>query len=665
MTGMRRWPEDRLAFGGDYNPEQWPRETWTEDVDLMARAGVSFVTLGVFSWSWLEPAKGEYEFSWLDDVMDRMAGADIAVDLATGTATPPPWFSHAYPQTLPVDQDGHTLWPGSRQAWCPTAAPYREHAVALTTQLATRYHDHPALAMWHVSNEYACHNVPCYCDTCAGAFRVWLRLRYERLDALNEAWGTAFWSQRYTDWEQVLPPRRTTTFANPTHRLDYVRFQSDELLGFFLAEKSVLTRLSPDVPVTTNFMTMTRFRHLDYHQWAPHQDVVSTDHYVVDSLTHPRAELAFSADLTRGLAGGGPWMLMEHSTSAVNWQPVNRAKAPGQTIRDSLAHVARGADSIGFFQWRQSQAGSEKFHSALVPHAGPDSARFREVCRLGEIAVRLGEVRSSRVESRVALLWDYQAAWAVGGPAMPSARLDYAFVAETVHRLLRARGVTVDVVHPSVALDAYRLVLVPTLYLVTDEDAAHIADAAESGAQVLVTFFSGIADQDDHVRLGGYPGAFRDLLGIRVEELFPLGGDETARLDSAGEATLWTEDITATTATVLDRYASGPLTGRPAVTRHDVGAGTAWYLSTLPDDASLDAVLGDVLDAAGVLPVLPGLPVGVEAVRRRSPDSSWLFLANDTADSHEIDIAGHDLVTDRDVDRLHLAPGEVAVVRER
>ena len=303
-----------MAFGGDYNPEQWPRETWTEDVDLMARAGVSFVTLGVFSWSWLEPAKGEYEFSWLDDVMDRMAGADIAVDLATGTATPPPWFSHAYPQTLPVDQDGHTLWPGSRQAWCPTAAPYREHAVALTTQLATRYHDHPALAMWHVSNEYACHNVPCYCDTCAGAFRVWLRLRYERLDALNEAWGTAFWSQRYTDWEQVLPPRRTTTFANPTHRLDYLRFQSDELLGFFLAEKSVLTRLSPDVPVTTNFMTMTRFRHLDYHQWAPHQDVVSTDHYVVDSLTHPRAELAFSADLTRGLAGGGPWMLMEHST---------------------------------------------------------------------------------------------------------------------------------------------------------------------------------------------------------------------------------------------------------------------------------------------------------------------------------------------------------------
>ena len=462
----------------------------------------------------------------------------------------------------------------------------------------------------------------------------------------------------------MLPPRRTTTFANPTHQLDYTRFQSDTLLGFFLAEKEVLTRLSPAVPVTTNFMPMPSFRHLDYHRWAPHQDVVSADHYVVDSLLHPRAELAFSADVTRGLAGGGPWMLMEHSTSAVNWQPVNRAKAPGQTIRDSLAHVARGADTIGFFQWRQSRAGSEKFHSALVPHAGPDSARFREVCRLGEIAQRLGEVRGSRVEARVALLWDYEAVWALGGPAMPSGRLDGSLVAETLHRLLRGRGVTVDVVHPSAALEAYAVVIVPTLYLVTDENAARVADAADAGAQVLVTFFSGIADEHDHVRLGGYPGAFRDLLGVRVEELFPLASDESATLENGGVATLWSEDLTAT-ATVLDRYASGPLAGRPAVTRRDVGDGGAWYLSTLPDDESLDALLGDLLDAADVSPVVTGLPAGVEAVRRRSAGQSWLFLANDTGDGHDLAVAGYDLVAERDVDGVHLEPGEVAVVRER
>lgn len=661
---MRPWPVNRIAFGGDYNPEQWPRSVWPEDMELLRRAGVSFVTLGVFSWSWLEPAKGEYEFGWLDDVMDLLADNDIAVDLATATATPPPWFSTAFPHTLPVDRDGHTLWPGSRQAWCPSDGTYREHALALTTALATRYHEHPALAMWHVSNEYACHNLPCFCDTCAGAFRRWLQRRYTALDDLNEAWGTAFWSQRYTDWDQILPPRRTPTFNNPTQVLDYSRFGSDTLLDFFRAEKDVLTRLSPGVPVTTNFMTMTGFRRLDYHQWAPEQDVVSTDHYLVDSLPDQRADLAFADDLTRGLAGGRPWLLMEHSTSAVNWQSVNHAKWPGQTIRDSVAHVARGADTLGFFQWRASRSGSEKFHSGLVPHAGADSDRFREVCELGAVAERLGEVVGSFVDTGVALLWDYEAGWAANGPAMPSSELDYADTALAVHRLLRRRGVTCDIVHPSADLSGYRLVVVPTLYLVSDEHAAAVARAAEAGAQVLVTFFSGIADPDDHIRLGGYPGAFRDLLGLRVEELFPLLRDETVALDQGGAGRLWSEDVHAGGAEVLERYASGPLAGRPALTRNATGTGAAWYLSTLPDDERLDRLLGDLLAAAHVEPAASVAP-GVDTVRRRSDRGSWLFLANDTDAPQTIEASGHDLVGDAPVTgSVTVAPGGVAVIRE-
>ncbi len=661
---MRPWPVNRIAFGGDYNPEQWPRSVWPQDMELMRRAGVSFVTLGVFSWSWLEPAKGEYEFGWLDEVMDLLADQDIAVDLATATATPPPWFSVAFPQTLPVDRDGHTLWPGSRQAWCPSDDTYREHALALTTALATRYHEHPALAMWHISNEYACHNLPCYCDTCAGAFRRWLERRYPTLDALNDAWGTAFWSQRYTAWDQILPPRRTTSFANPTQVLDFARFGSDTLLDFFRAEKEVLTRLSPGVPVTTNFMTMSGFRLLDYHQWAPEQDVVSTDHYLVDTLPDQRAELAFADDLTRGLAAGRPWVLMEHSTSAVNWQRVNHAKRPGQTIRDSVAHVARGADTLGFFQWRASRSGSEKFHSGLVPHAGPDSDRFREVCALGAIAERLGEVVESTVDADVAVLWDYQAGWAAGGPAMPSSELEYADTALAVHRLLRQRGVTCDVVHPSADLSAYRLVVVPTLYLVSDDDAASVARAAEGGAQVLVTFFSGIVDPDDHIRLDGYPGAFRDLLGLRVEEFFPLLPDETVELEGGGVGRLWSEDVHAGPAEVLGRYAAGPLAGRPAVTRHPVGSGAAWYLSTLPDDERLDGLLDDLLAAAGVRPAAV-TPTGVDAVRRRRGDASWLFLVNDTASEQSVPVDGYDLVGDAPVDgSIRLPPRGVAVVRE-
>ena len=661
---MRSWPAKTLALGGDYNPEQWPRPVWDEDVELMQRANISFVSLGIFSWSWLEPAKGEYEFEWLDTIMDKLHAGGIAVDLATATATPPPWLSAAHPEILPVDEAGHTLWPGSRQAWCPTSPVYRDYALALTRQLAARYHAHPALAMWHVSNEYACHNLPCYCDECGRHFRAWLRRRYAGLDALNDAWGTAFWSQRYTDWEQILPPRRSTTFNNPTHVLDYKRFGSDSLLDFMRAERAVLGELSAGVPVTTNFMTLQHFRRLDYSDWTPTVDVVSTDHYIVDTLEHPRSELAFSGDLTRGLAGGRPWMLMEHSTSAVNWQPTNHAKAPGQTIRDAVAHVARGADTIGWFQWRQSRAGSEKFHSAVVPHAGPDSARFREVEELGRVAARLGELVGSRVESRVAILHDYQAIWAAEGPCMPSSELDALTAASAIHRLLHDRGVTADIVHPGTDLSGYAVVVVAQLYLVTDAHAAAVAAAASAGAQVVVTYFSGISDEHDHVRLGGYPGAFRDLLGVRVEEFFPLGPNETVAL-AEGTGTWWSEDVTALAGTeVVTTYAAGPLSGRPAVTRRDVADGAAWYLSTLPADDTLGRLLDDVLDAAGVEPTVADLPRGVEVTRRTDGDRSWLFLLNHTDTALTAPAKGYDLVADRAVAAAHLDPGGVAVLRE-
>lgn len=683
-TSRHPWPVRGIGLGCDYNPEQWPAEVWAEDLRLMREAGVGFVTLGVFSWALLEPQEGWYEFGWLDRVMDLLAGAGIAVDLATATASPPPWLSRAYPQTLPVDRAGHRSWPGGRQAWCPSSPVFREKALRLVEQLATRYGEHPALAMWHVSNELGCHNVRCYCDVSAVAFRRWLMHRYGDLDTLNKAWGTTFWSQRYTDVEEIWPPRLVPAIPNPTQQLDFARFSSAELLDHYRAERDVLRRITPDLPVTTNFMVMSHVNGMDYWSWAPEQDVVSNDHYLDGRLEHPAQELAWSGDLTRGLADGGPWWLMEHSTSAVNWQPVNYAKAPGQLLRTSLAHVARGADALGFFQWRASRAGAEKYHSALVPHAGTDTKVWREVVELGQVLQRAADVAGTRVEAEAAFLFDWNAWWAADLDSHPSELVRYADQPVATHRALWSQGITLDGVRPGTDLSRYKLVIVPTLYLADDATLASLRRYVDGGGHLVVTYFSGIVDEHDHVRLGGYPGGFTDLLGLRTEEFFPLAagvavqlaGERDGERDgvppqdwafpaSGSTATVWTELTRLDTARPVARYVDGPVAGHPAVTVHRRGAGTAWYLGTRLDDATLVGLLGHIATRAGVRPAAE-VPSGVEVTRRYGDGRSFLFVMNHNDHEVTVPAVGTDLVGGSDCSGMLTIPGGgCALVRER
>ena len=614
----------------------------------MKAAGVGFVTLGVFSWALLEPRPGEFDFGWLDEVVELLADGGIAIDMATATAAPPPWLTTAYPEILTVDHAGHTLWPGSRQSWCPSSPVFREHALALVEQMARRYGGHPAVRLWHVSNELGCHNGRCWCDVSAAAFRRWLADRYGDIEKLNDAWGTTFWSQHYATFDEVLPPRITPAVPNPTQQLDFARFSSDALLDYHRAERDVLARHST-VPVTTNFMVSAHQSEQDYFAWAPDCDVVSQDHYLDHRLPHPRAEQAFADDLTRGVAGGS-WLLMESATSAVNWQPVNVAKRPGELLIDSLRHVARGADGVGFFQWRASRAGGEKYHSALVPHAGPDSARFREVVALGAALKAIGEVAGAPVAADVALLWDWNAWWACDQDSHPSGELRYVDAPQRWHRALTELGATVDVVHPSADLGAYRLVVVPTLYLCSDALAPALEDVVARGGHVLVTYFSGIVDEHDHVRLGGYPGAFRALLGVRSEEFAPLRTPVT--LDDGSGADLWSEVLTVTDAEAVASH----LDGTPAVTRN----GSAWYVATRLDAAATATLAERVAVAAGVR-LAEGARAGVEIVRR----GRYLFVLNGSDSPAEVPAAGTDLLTGATHDgRITLAARSVAVVRE-
>ncbi|MER5650002.1 beta-galactosidase [Streptosporangium sp. NPDC002524] len=662
-----------LCHGGDYNPEQWPEEVWKEDVALMRRAGVNLVSVGVFSWARLEPSPGVHDFGWLDRVLDLLHDGGIGVNLATPTASPPPWFGLAHPDALTVTADGTRLTHGSRDTYCVHAPAYRAASVRIAGTLAERYRDHPALAMWHVHNEYG---TACHCEHAASAFRTWLRARHGTLDALNDAWTTSFWSQRYSAWEQVTPPRATQYLPNPSQVLDFRRFVSDAMLGHFREQKAVLRELTPAVPVTTNFV-LGDWVPVNHRHWAAEVDLVAIDHY---PSSDPPAETAFAADLARGWASPPahsattdpahsptvdpthvpgstpehsptispslapehapkPWLLMEQAVVTYTG-PRMLAKRPGEITRLSLSHIARGSQGAMFFQWRASRGGAELWYGGMVPHAGPDSRIFREICDLGALLPSLTDACAAPVEAGAAILWDAEVGWALQSPGLPSTELNYAETVRQAHRVLYRHGVTADLVHPSSDLSAYPLVLVPALYLISDADADNLRRYVSGGGTLVVSYLSGVADEHARVRLGGYPGALRDLLGIRVEEFHPLPPDFTLTLSTPdnqlGTGTFWSEHLHLEGAEALAVYtgphASGtPLAGQPAVTRHSYGSGTALYVSTRLSDTAYAHLLGL-------------RPTPVELVRR----GEWLFAINHGDEAQEA--AG-----------LHLPPGGFSV----
>lgn len=667
-------------FGGDYNPEQWPEAVWDEDVELMRRAGVNLVTVGVFAWSLLEPEEGRYEFAWLDSVLDLLHQNGIAVDLATATAAPPPWFSRAYPESLPVTADGVRLSPGSRQGYCPSSPHYRRSAGKLTRVLAERYGNHPAVVLWHVNNEYGCHVARCYCDESAAAFRRWLRARYGTIDALNEAWGTAFWSQSYARFDEVLPPRATPALGNPAQALDFDRFSSDELLACYLEEKTILREVTPDIPVTTNFMGL--FRGADYWRWAPHVDVIADDLYPDPADPDAPRAAAMARDLMRSLADGRPWILMEQATSAVNSRPSNAPKAPGQMRALSYQALARGADGILFFQWRQSASGAEKFHSGMLPHAGTDTRVWREVEQLGSELAGLGAVMGTETRSQAALVFDWDSWWAIEQRGLP-ATSSYLALVSRWHAALTDAGLTVDLVRGDGDLTGYPVVIVPSLFVTTDAQAASIDAAARAGSSVLVTDQTGIVDENLRARLGGYLGELQSTLGVWIEEFWPLAGAwaRPGGVPVAEAATVaptvavrgdvfpggtttgaeWTEALRIHDADVEAVFDGGPLDGWPALTRKTRGEGTAWYLATRPDREGRAAIVRRLIAESGLRVERPlsGDACGpVESVRR----GDLLFLINHGAGPVTVEADGTDVLSGGSARGMVLGRHDVAVV---
>ncbi|MFK0009826.1 beta-galactosidase [Paenarthrobacter sp. NPDC090520] len=661
-----------IAYGGDYNPEQWPREVWLEDARLMQQAGVNLVTLAVFSWSRLEITDGVFDFGWLDDVMDLMHAHGIGVDLATPDAVPPAWLVEQHPDIMPERADGSIFGFGSRQHFDVSHPVYRAKSLALTEKMGERYAQHPALRMWHVGNEYG---PTSYGPWAEKAFRTWLQRKYASLDELNQAWSTTVWGQHYTDWNQVRVPAQPRTWSNPSRRLDFHRFTSDSMLEHFKAERDILRRHTPDLPIVTNFMRF--YKTNDYWAWAAEEDAAALDIYPDPREEDAHVSAALNFDLMRSLRHGQPWMVMEQATGAVSQWSINVSKLPGKMRLGSYQAIAQGADSILFFQWRQAKGGTERYHSAMVNHAGPNTRIFREVCELGQELKSLGGLTGTRSTAKVAIVFDWDCWWALELGNSPRSDLNYAQEVLRFYRPLFEANVTVDFVNANSDPSPYSLVIMPASYLLTDESAARFGKYVSDGGRLVVSYLSGVVDEDNTIRLGGYPGALRNVLGAWSEEMHPLADeDEQVKLSTrdggTSSAGYWTEHLNTETADVVAAYASGRLAGSPAVTRNSFGSGTALYLSARVDEGLLRQLLDDELHAAGVAPELD-VPAGVQVRRRAGTKAdgtarSFLLVLNHNDAPVQVDVhdGGTDLLSDRPVQgTVEVEANGVLILEER
>ena len=689
MTQRRayRWPQplagqqERIWYGGDYNPDQWPEEVWDDDVRLMKKAGVNLVSVGIFSWAKIETSEGVYDFDWLDRIIDKLGEAGIAVDLASATASPPMWLTQAHPEVLWKDYRGDVCQPGARQHWRPTSPVFREYALKLCRAMAEHYKGNPYVVAWHVSNEYGCHNRFDYSEDAEHAFQQWCEERYGTIDAVNDAWGTAFWAQRMNDFSEIVPPRfiGDGNFMNPGKLLDFKRFSSDALKAFYIAERDTLAEITPDLPLTTNFMVSASGSVLDYDDWGDEVDFVSNDHYFIPGEAH-LDELAFSASLVDGIARKDPWFLMEHSTSAVNWREINYRKEPGQLVRDSLAHVAMGADAVCYFQWRQSKAGAEKFHSAMVPHAGEDSAVLRDVCELGADLNKLsdeGILGSRLAKSRVAVVFDYESEWATEHTATPTQHVHHVDEPLAWFRALADQGVTADVVPVRGAWDDYEMVVLPSVYLLSEETTRRVRDYVVGGGRLVVTYYTGISDEKDHVWLGGYPGSIRDVVGVRVEEFMPMGDDFTGvpdRLElSNGAVAHDIADVIGSvdgTATVLETFKDDPWTGMdgaPAIVAHTFGEGRSVYVGARLGRDGIALSLPEILDSLGMAEAGGNDGRVLHVEREGANGSRFVFSFNRTHETVRVPVEGEVVVSsfaDVDGETASIKPNGVIVTKQ-
>lgn len=650
----------KIWYGGDYNPEQWDAPVWAEDERMFKLAGIDVATINVFSWAMIQPSEDTYDFSELDELMDRLYKNGTYVCLATGTGAHPAWMAHRYPEVTRVDVQGRKRKFGGRHNSNPNSPVYRKFSAKLAGKLAERYKDHPALLIWHISNEYGGYD---YSEQSAAAFRVWLKDRYGTLDGLNKAWNTKFWGHVFYDWEEIVVPNELSEEWNGNRTnfqgisLDYRRFMSHSLLECYKLEKEAIREHSPNIPVTTNLMGF--YPELDYFEWAKHMDVISWDNY--PALDTPVSFTAMTHDLMRGLKNGQPFMLMEQTPSQQNWMPYNSLKRPGVMRLWSYQAVARGADTVLFFQLRRSIGACEKYHGAVIEHVGHEHTRvFRECAELGRELELLGDELLDAVSAaQIGIVYDWENRWALDLSSGPTVALDYVKEVHKYYDALYQQNIEADIIGVEENLSRYKVVIAPVMYMIKPGFAAKVEAFVKAGGTFVTTFFSGIVNENDLVTVGGYPGELRNVLGIWAEEidaLLPEMSNEIVMSSDWGalsgtyRCNLLCDLIHSEGAEVLARYGSDFYKGMPVLTANSFGEGKAYYVASSPEAGFLHGFLTNLCEENGIKPLVKA-PEGIESVQRVKDGVSYLFLLN-----HKEEELGADIGT---AERTDLLTGEI------
>lgn len=673
-----------LLHGGDYNPEQWldVEGIIPEDVRLMKLSGTNCVSVGIFSWKVLEPHEGEYNFKWLDQIMDLMYANGIHVILATPSGAKPVWMAEKYPETLRVDSCGVRQIYGKRHNHCPSSLIYRKKVAEIDRKLAERYKDHPALIMWHISNEF---EGECHCELCQAKFRNWLRNKYDNdISKLNNAWWAKFWSHEFSDFEEIHSPSPIGEPWLHGLNLDWKRFTTDNMVDYCKSEIDVLKSITPDIPCTTNFHDFVSNLELDYWKFAPILDVISWDNYPYwhssrgDYMEGSRR--AFIHDLNRSFKGGKPFMMMESSPSSTNWQPVAKLRRPGMHRVQSLQAIAHGSDTVQYFQWRKSRGSSEKFHGAVVDHCGHENTRvFREVSHVGASLSRLADIAGTSVEAEAAVIFDWENFWAMSDAQGPREEgKDYWDTCQSHYRGFWQNNVPVDIINEDCDFSKYKVIAAPMLYMVRQGVGERLTEFVKNGGTLITTYWSGIVDENDLCYLGGFPGPIKDICGIWSEEIDALYDGEKnpvsincqspISLSGTYDAEVFCDLIHTEGAVSLGEYTEDFYAGMPALTYNSCGKGGVYYIAFRNNSSFIDDFYSEIIKSLHLKKAIDiALPQGVNAQTRYDEKNKFVFLLNFSGEEKTVDLP-HGIYADAEnaepADSVNLNPFDVRIIKE-